>query len=207
MEKINYDVVKSVIDSGNNISKLVWNGIEIEVKQFLTMQEMFEFTNSVFDACFRHEDGEYRPEVKDFMVRSYILDIYTNIEVPDDLESRYEMVYRCDIIPEVMRYIDKTQFNAIMAAIDCKIEDKLSTNVERFEREIEQKMVVIDNMIEEFVGYFNSIFDGIDNETIRQIAGAISNMSIDPAVLAKSVVEARQGNEPKTKETAGETTK
>lgn len=97
------------------------------------------------------------------------------------------MVYRYGVIPEVMKYIDQTQFNAIMAAIDCKIEDKLNTNVERIERDIAE----VGRIIDEVKVQFNGIFDGIDNETIQQIAAAIVNMNIDPAVLAKSVVEAR----------------
>lgn len=199
MEKISYEVIKSVIGTENDVSKFVWAGLEIEVKRFLTMEEMFDFTNTVFETCFRQADSSYRPEVKDFIVRSCILDFYTNVEVPDDLKDRYDMVYRYGVIPEVMEYIDQTQFNAIMAAIDCKIEDKLNTNVERIERDIAE----VDRIIDEVKVQFNGIFDGIDNETIRQVAAAIANMNIDPAVLAKSVVEARgEADKSNMRETA-----
>lgn len=191
MEKISFDMIMNTIDGDNNTNKMVWNGIEIEVRRFLTMKEMLEFTDAVVKMCFS-DDGTYRPEIRDFIVRTNILSSYTNIETPENLEILYDMVYRCDIIPQVMRYVDRTQFNAIMSAIDCKIEDKLNTNVERYEREVEQKMILIDCAIEEFIDRFNSIFDGIDNDTVRNIAGAISNMSIDPAVLAKSIVEAKE---------------
>lgn len=191
MEKISFDMIMNTIDGDNNTNKMVWNGIEIEVRRFLTMKEMLEFTDAVVKMCFS-DDGTYRPEIRDFIVRTNILSSYTNIETPENLEILYDMVYRCDIIPQVMRYVDQTQFNAIMSAIDCKIEDKLNTNVERYEREVEQKMILIDCAIEEFIDRFNSIFDGIDNDTVRNIAGAISNMSIDPAVLAKSIVEAKE---------------
>lgn len=199
MEKISYEVIKSVIGTENDVSKFVWAGLEVEVKRFLTMEETFDFTNTVFETCFRQSDSSYRPEVKDFIVRSCILDFYTNVEVPDDLKDRYDMVYRYGVIPEVMKYIDQTQFNAIMAAIDCKIEDKLNTNVERIERDIAE----VGRIIDEVKVQFNGIFDGIDNETIRQIAAAIANMNIDPAVLAKSVVEARgEADKSNVKETA-----
>ena len=192
MEKISYDVVNNIVGSDDNVSKLVWEGVEIKVKRFLTMKEMFEFTNSVVDACFRKDDGSYRPEVKDFMVRSCILDIYTNIEIPENLENRYDMVYRFGVISEIMRYIDQAQFNAIMSAIDCKIDDRLNTYIEMLEKNLEEKVAVLDQTVENLVEYIGGIFNGIDNETIQQIAGAISNMSIDPAVLARSVVEARE---------------
>lgn len=199
MEKISYEVIKGVIGTENDVSKFVWAGLEIEVKRFLTMEEMFDFTNTVFETCFRQDDSSYRPEVKDFIVRSCILDFYTNVEVPDDLKDRYDMVYRYGVIPEAMKYIDQTQFNAIMAAIDCKIEDKLNTNVERIERDIAE----VGRIIDEVKVQFNGIFDGIDNETIRQVAAAIANMNIDPAVLAKSVVEARgEADKSNMRETA-----
>lgn len=199
MEKISYEVIKGVIGTENDVSKFVWAGLEIEVKRFLTMEEMFDFTNTVFETCFRQDDSSYRPEVKDFIVRSCILDFYTNVEVPDNLRDRYDMVYRYGVIPEAMKYIDQTQFNAIMAAIDCKIEDKLNTNVERIERDIAE----VGRIIDEVKVQFNGIFDGIDNETIRQVAAAIANMNIDPAVLAKSVVEARgEADKSNMRETA-----
>lgn len=191
MEKISYEVIKSVIGAENDVSKFVWAGLEIEVKRFLTIGEMFDFTNTVFEACFRQDDASYRPEVKDFMIRSCILDAYTNIEIPDDLQTRYDMVYRYEIIPEVMKYVDQNQFNAVLMAIDSKINNRLNANVEKFEK----KMAEADEMIGKAVDYISGIFDGIDNETIKQVALSISNMSIDPEVLAKSIIEAKNQDE------------
>lgn len=191
MEKISYEVIKSVIGTENDVSKFVWAGLEIEVKRFLTMEEMFDFTNTVFETCFRQDDSSYLPEVKDFMIRSCILDAYTNIEIPDDLQTRYDMVYRYEIIPEVMKYVDQNQFNAVLMAIDSKINNKLNANVEKFEK----KMAEADEMVGKSVEYISGIFDGIDNETIKQVALSISNMSIDPEVLAKSIIEAKNQDE------------
>lgn len=197
MEKISYEVIKSVIGTENDVSKFVWAGLEIEVKRFLTMEEMFDFTNTVFETCFRQDDSSYRPEVKDFMIRSCILDAYTNIEIPDDLQTRYDMVYRYEIIPEVMKYVDQNQFNAVLMAIDSKINNRLNANVEKFEK----KMAEADEMVGKAVEYISGIFDGIDNETIKQVALSISNMSIDPEVLAKSIIEAKNQDEnPKNME-------
>lgn len=197
MEKISYEVIKSVIGTENDVSKFVWAGLEIEVKRFLTMEEMFDFTNTVFETCFRQDDSSYLPEVKDFMIRSCILDAYTNIEIPDDLQTRYDMVYRYEIIPEVMKYVDQNQFNAVLMAIDSKINNRLNANVEKFEK----KMAEADEMVGKAVEYISSIFDGIDNETIKQVALSISNMSIDPEVLAKSIIEAKnQDGNPKDME-------
>lgn len=191
MEKISYEVIKSVIGTENDVSKFVWAGLEIEVKRFLTMEEMFDFTSTVFETCFRQADSSYLPEVKDFMIRSCILDAYTNIEIPDDLQTRYDMVYRYEIIPEVMKYVDQNQFNAVLMAIDSKINNRLNANVEKFEK----KMAEADEMVGKAVEYISGIFDGIDNETIKQVALSISNMSIDPEVLAKSIIEAKNQDE------------
>lgn len=185
MERISYEKLKSVINPDMAVSTFEWNEMSISVKRYLDMEDMMNFTYSVFNSCFSNTTGEYRPEVKDFAIRSCILEIYANIDLPDNLAERYNVIYQSSVIPEIMQYIDQTQFNAIMIAIDNKIESRINMNVAKFENEMREAQETLSGVLE----FVKEIFDGIDNETVKQIAGAISNMKISPEKLAETVVE------------------
>lgn len=185
MERISYEKLKSVINPDVAVSTFEWNEMSISVKRYLDMEDMMNFTYSVFNSCFSNTTGEYRPEVKDFAIRSCILEIYANIDLPDNLADRYNLIYQSNIIPEIMPYIDQAQFNAIMIAIDNKIESRINMNVAKFENEMREAQETLSGVLE----FVKEIFDGIDNETVKQIAGAISNMKISPEKLAETVVE------------------
>lgn len=185
MERISYEKLKNTINTDMAVSTFEWNEMSISVKRFLEMEDMMNFTYSVFNSCFSNTTGEYRPEVKDFAIRSCILEIYANFDLPDNLAERYNLIYQSSVIPEIMRYIDQAQFNAIMIAIDSKIEARISMNVEKFENEMREAQDTLNGVLE----FVKEIFDGIDNETVKQIAGAITNMKIDPEKLAETVVE------------------
>ena len=202
MERISYEKLKSVINPDMAVSTFEWNEMSISVKRYLDMEDMMNFTYSVFNSCFSNTTGEYRPEVKDFAIRSCILEIYANIDLPDNLAERYNVIYQSSVIPEIMQYIDQAQFNAIMIAIDNKIESRINMNVAKFENEMREAQETLSGVLE----FVKEIFDGIDNETVKQIAGAISDMKISPEKLAETVVEvnARVRDE---KENSGNTEK
>lgn len=185
MERISYEKLKSVINPDMAVSTFEWNEMSISVKRYLDMEDMMNFTYSVFNSCFSNTTGEYRPEAKDFAIRSCILEIYANIDLPDDMTERYNVIYQSSVIPEIMQYIDQAQFNAIMIAIDNKIESRINMNVAKFENEMREAQETLSGVLE----FVKEIFDGIDNETVKQIAGAISNMKISPEKLAETVVE------------------
>ena len=185
MERISYEKLKSVINPDMAVSTFEWNEMSISVKRYLDMEDMMNFTYSVFNSCFSNTTGEYRPEVKDFAIRSCILEIYANIDLPDNLADRYNLIYQSNIIPEIMPYIDQAQINALMIAIDNKIESRINMNVAKFENEMREAQETLSGVLE----FVKEIFDGIDNETVKQIAGAISNMKISPEKLAETVVE------------------
>lgn len=186
MERISYEKIKSVINPDMAVSTFEWNEMSISVKRYLDMEDMMNFTYSVFNSCFSNTTGEYRPEVKDFAIRSCILEIYANIDLPDNLADRYNLIYQSNIIPEIMPYIDQAQFNAIVLAIDSKIEARINMNIAKFENDMRKAQDALDSVL----AYVKGIFDGVDNETVKQIAGAISNMKIDPEKFAETVVEA-----------------
>lgn len=186
MERISYKDLKATISADNAVSVFSWNGLNITVKRFLNIEDMIRFTDAVCDSCFDYSTGRYRPEVKDFVTRSCILEIYANFDLPENLEERYELVYQSDVISEIMKYVNKTQFDAILIAIDNKIDERIDINIARFEKEKEEVYA----QASELFSIIQNIFDGIDNSTVKRIADAVSKTNLDTDQFIKATVEA-----------------
>lgn len=185
MEKNSYSNLKGAVDAAAAVSVFGWNDMNVEVKRCLNLEEMMEFTDTVVGSCFSSINGAYRPEVKDLVIRTCILEIYANFDPDASTLEKYDLVYQTDIIPEVMKYINQAQFNAIMMAIDSKIDERINLNNAKFEAERLDMVTRITDLLE----MIEATFSGVDNETVKNIAGAIAETRIDTDKFIEKVVE------------------
>ncbi len=186
MERISYEKIASIIDQNNITTTFGWNGTNIEVKRYLNLMDMMTFVDTVVESCFSDESGNYYPEMKDFVARSCIMEIYANIDMPDDIAQRYDIVYQTTIVSEIMQHIDIDQFEEIMRAVDRRIKAKLDEMNSANEMQARELMQAVETLLDTIKG----MFDGVDNDTIKQIASAIPNMSVNEDAVVRAVVDA-----------------
>lgn len=180
MDKISYEIICNEAEA----KVFDWNGANVTVTPVLSMEDMMLFVDTVVRSCFNSINGEYHPEIKDFLIRSCILELYANFELPEDMRIRYNIVYATDITYEVMKYINQAQFDAITMAIDRKIEERININVAKFEKEREDTLSVINELLDTI----RSVFDGIDENAVKDLVGALANTQFDMDKLVEKVV-------------------
>lgn len=166
-----------------------WKGLTIHVTHFLTLQDMVDFVNGVTAGCFAKSDNSYMPEVRDFFFRCNIVAQYTNIELPDDLEEKNQLIYGTDLIDTVLAYVDRAQFHAIIDAIDKKVKYLVDVNVKHINDEAE----LVYEQMKSLYTMLNEAFSGIDKETMTTIANAIAGSTFDEKKLIDAVIEAKSG--------------
>ena len=105
-----------------------WFDNELVIKTILPLSDMLTFVNDVVSGCFS-EDGEYIPEVKDFIIKSNILTKYGNLTLPDNLKQRYTMVYETNAVKIILANVNNMQFTAMMHSIDEKIAYLCNANI------------------------------------------------------------------------------
>lgn len=178
--KVNIENFKAAIAA--NFSSEVsteWHGVAFTVKRHLTIEEMMTFVSDVVSSCFEANTGEYLPEIKDFSIRCSILESYAGFVLPKDLSEKYDMVYSSDIISFVMQYVEQTQFEAMLTAIDKKIDHQAQSNIEALNKQMNEIAAGFSALEKNL----SEIFGGVDNDTISKIAGAIANGSFDEKKL------------------------
>lgn len=156
-----------------------WNGLQIEIKKRIGLQDVIDFAKSVASACFADDTGEYMPEVRDFAIKTYIIEKYTNIRLPSNTKTMYDLLYSCDIVPFVMDKIDTAQLEEIVDAIDDRIGMTARANVENLNKQVGELQKVVEDIAENM----GALFDGIDGDTMNALVGAMANGKFDEGKL------------------------
>lgn len=170
--KISTEALEQVLeDTYTPVLTTEWNGLELIVRRTITLAETMEFVKFVTDICFADETNEYIPEVRDYAIKLFILEHYTNLELPKETENKYAIIYQTDIIPTVLNMLDGQQFNDIIRAIDTKLDYMAESNIEAITKHMNEAMTLIEN----FGKQFSELFGDVDQESMTKIIDSLAN--------------------------------
>lgn len=164
--------------------------MEITVKKVLDLDEMLAFVGGVVDSCFVGDEDIFVPEVKVFAIKSNVLSYYANMNLPEDLNKRYQFIMCTDVYDEVINHINAAQFEDICFSIDEKIENRCQVNIDSANKKIEDIRNTVDNMLESI----ESVFSGINSEDISGLVSAITNGKLDEDKLVEAYVKQKSGD-------------
>ena len=155
-----------------------------KINKFIPLDKTLEFVNGVVETCFDIED-EFRAELLDFAFKYYVLIYYTDMELPKEIESSYELVYVTDIVDFVTSKVCKEQLDMLRSAIDKKIECKIADIRYSGQREIDR----IKDSLEELLVQMKTMFDGLNPDDFEKFFNAISESgAIDEEKIVKAVL-------------------
>lgn len=187
MEKISAnDIIEAIGFNDYKPSQIKINsGLKITVYNIINIMDMMSFVKFVVDNCFDDDTNEYRPEIKDFATRCAIYEYYTDVDLPGDTSEAYAFVYNTgNIIDDIVSRVNQGQFNAIIDAIDNRIEAIVSANTSVASYHIQEIYKDMSNIADQF----KMMFDGISKEDIDNLFSALSKDGIDEAKFVKSYI-------------------
>lgn len=179
---------KAVEADCETVVNVEWRGLSVVVKHCLTLKDMLTFATSVAESCFEKETGAYMPEIKDFAVRCCIIEHYTNVSLPENIEKRYDLIYHSDLLDVVMPNIEQDQFNALIEAVDAKIAHSAQAGIEAVSKQINELYASLENMNDRL----GAIFDGIDDASLGNLVAALSSGRIDESKIVKAVMDEKK---------------
>lgn len=181
------DAVKGTL---NQTSILEWNGLEIEVKRNIGLDEACAFVDFLANACFAN-DAEYLPEAKDPAFRALIIKLFTNISLPSNAEKQYAILMHTDLVPRVISCIDEAQIESIVRAADEKIVYLCQSNINL----VKKQMVDTSKSVEELLGQLSSVFEGVSQEDIANLTKAMANGGLDEQKLMQAYMDQKYKDE------------
>lgn len=170
---------KIVKENFENVITKEWFGIPITITKTISFDEVATFVNEVVDNCFL-DDGRYIPEVMHALVNCGVVRYYTNMNLPSNLVTAYDLVMQSGIIDFIMSEINHEQFSDIMIAIRDKVEYMCDSNTIEFNRAME-KMTSSLNDIQDIT---KDLFSKLTPEDLQKIVG----MSADERSIEERVV-------------------
>lgn len=162
-----------VMEQAANEVTVDWNGVQITVTKVLSLKQVLTFVNNIVKLCF-DDEMNYMPEVKDFAIKSNILELYGNFELPKNAEKRYDLIYRSDAVEVIMEYIDSDQLREIVRSADEKMKHMAQANVEM----VNVRMNELYDMFETLGKQIATVFDGVNPEDMSKLVNAMSGMDI-----------------------------
>lgn len=176
------EVVKQVYQP---LKVVEWNGIEVTIKPTLSLQEMLRFADSVSKSCFDIVTGAYLPEVKNFAIRCNVMDTYANFSLPENNEHKYILAMCSGAFEMIMEHINMAQFHELMNAINEKVDNRASANVQMMTMKFDEVVSAFEDL-QEKVG---SLFDNITADDMKKLTEAMASNNFTDAGLVKAYME------------------
>lgn len=120
METINPSLITQVanIGNGSRIIPFRWRGLSINVRYSLDLREALAFIDNVMSACTDADTGDFHVEMLDLITRASVVTMFTNIELPVDLETQFKILYWTDLYGEIKARINESQLESLTNTIE-----------------------------------------------------------------------------------------
>lgn len=184
-KRISISTMDEILKRFDNTETVQWNGLDVVITKTLSLEEMMAFADSVVKSCFDQKSGAYMPEIKDFAVRSNVMERYANFSLPSNVKHQYDMVMRSGAFEMILNYVDHAQFNELMRSIDAKLQNAAEANVQAF-------ITKMDDVATAFTGVqakMEQLFSDVSAEDIGKLVGGIANGEASADDIVKSYLE------------------
>lgn len=109
--------IKKVMGTWSGRTKTIqWHTVSFDVKPMLTVQEFITTIRSIIDDCRSADGQEFAVELLDFSIKTNIIAAYAYIELPDDINELFNIVYLSDLYETICRIANNKQISAIEKA-------------------------------------------------------------------------------------------
>lgn len=184
-KEFNTTTLLNAVDGFENTKTINWNGIQLNVKRYISLAEMLEFVDYVTKMCFG-DDNEYRPELKDMAIKICTLEKFAGVVLPEDVSKTYDIIYGTDIVRVVYDAIDPEQIAEIVHAIDVKVANTARANIERVNAELDK----INKRFEDIQASIEKVFSNVSPEDITAMLKSIPDIAnIDEGDFIQKYIE------------------
>lgn len=184
-KRISISTMDEILKRFDNTETVQWNGLDVVITKTLSLEEMMAFADSVVKSCFNQKSGAYMPEIKDFAVRSNVMERYANFSLPSNVKHQYDMVMRSGAFEMILNYVDHAQFNELMRSIDAKLQNAAEANVQMVFRKFDDVVTSFESL-QDKVG---TLFTGVDRADIGKLLSAISEHGVSEEKVVKAYIE------------------
>ena len=175
-KKIKYEDIKNdlTFDVYGKTEKITVCGHEITVARSLTYNELLYFVEYVANSCFT-DDGIYVPQVFTTMFRSAVINSFTDIEVPVEMDAKFSFVNYTSVYDEVAAVVGKDLIGYLSDIVDEKIDYLIKQNTESIKADLQKTA----GMLQGVAQTVQDMAKGFDADTISGLMTALDKNTAD----------------------------
>jgi hypothetical protein len=164
------------------------NQIEIAVRKKLSLTRRADMVNSIVNMVwYQDEDGNdvLAPYLRKFAYEFNILNYFTNIALPDDMEKVWDLIDNTDIAGAVMDFVGHGYIENIIREANEAIEYRKSENLKRSK---------IDTILTSLGGIVKSVGQETENLDAGGIIGLVERFAPELKDKFKNIVQEQMAN-------------
>ncbi len=97
---------------------ITWKSYNIVIKQTLSIDEFMNVIHAVFKDCrVSDSDNIVQLELIDFSIKTNIISAYANVELPENLDELYSIVYGTSLYETIYSNVSKIQVQSIIDSV------------------------------------------------------------------------------------------
>ena len=191
VKKISINALEKCIERKPETVNIEWNGLDITIKTRLSFEEMMAFVDGVAESCFAADTKAFIPVAKDFVIGCLVIEMYSNLTLPQNVNKKYEIVSGCDVVDVILENVDKAQFDNIVKSINEKIRYLIEENLAQATIKTNDLLYSVGD-IESKVG---DLVSKITPDDMRTLITSISNGKLDEGKLMEAYLESKNKGE------------
>lgn len=191
VKKISINALEKCIERKPETVNIEWNGLDITIKTKLSFEEMMAFVDGVAESCFAADTKAFIPVAKDFVIGCLVIEMYSNLTLPQNVNKKYEIVSGCDVVDVILKNVDKAQFDNIVKSINEKIRYLIEENLAQATIKTNDLLYSVSD-IESKVG---DLVSKITPDDMRTLITSISNGKLDEGKLMEAYLESKNKGE------------
>ena len=188
-KKTTANTLKTAIKKNGASEKasVTYGEMTLNVKRYLSLGEAMLFVDYVVKGCYG-SNGEYMPEIRNFLTDCAILAFYGGLTLPEDIQERYDMVTRGKKLTlEIKNAVDYDQLVEITDAITERINIINAMNAHQVEQRLNEVVAAFEDVTNKMTG----LFGGIDVKDVENVIKAVGDGKVDEEKLMKAYLENR----------------
>lgn len=142
-------------------------GLCLDIKHSLPFKDSMRFITDILDYCIDAENSTYSPESYEISSAVSVLRYYAGLEIPEDPDAAYLLVYETDLLEQIIPYINQTQLRHLTTAAQKLIDfeqRKIVASVESETQELLNKageiLEINQNAFKEIYGFDYRVLSG-----------------------------------------------
>lgn len=121
MEKIDRISLKNLDNLFDDVpcyKTIKWHSYDIVLKQLLSFDQFVNVVRAIFKDCkIPDTDNMVQLELIDFAIKTNIISAYANVELPENSEDLYKVIYGTDLYELVCDNVSRVQVKSIIDSV------------------------------------------------------------------------------------------